>query len=151
MTRPASGASRPPSSTRRRSTYTSARCPEESTKSPRITPLALIAARSSARSSLTASPSPPAPLSGHSFAILGDGPPAPVFQSPSNWSPGAGGGLAGQLVHQAKRLGEPPGQWGHADLGAERGLDVPPQPGVPQRQVAAGPGPGGGRGPAWPG
>src|SRR6266704_2230281 len=66
------------------------------------------------------------------------GPPAPVFQSPSNWSPGAGGGLAGQLVHQAKRLGEPPWQRGHADLGAERGLDVPPQPGVPQRQVAPG-------------
>src|SRR6202453_5383369 len=50
MTRPASGARRPSSSTRRRSTYQSARWPEERMKSPRMTAFALIAASSSARS-----------------------------------------------------------------------------------------------------
>src|SRR5579859_2873733 len=59
MTRPASGATRPSSRTRRRSMYQSACWPEERMKSPRTTALALIAARSSARSLTAGDPTPP--------------------------------------------------------------------------------------------
>src|SRR5689334_18342060 len=125
MTRPASGATRPSSRIRRRSMYQLARCPEESTKSPWTTAFSLIAVRSSARSSLTvppvcirgagrrclpsslvprssvqATPRPSCSL-GLPFAsqvILGDGPSAPVTQSPQTGLTGADGGSAGQLV-----------------------------------------------------
>src|SRR5215469_11451100 len=50
MTRPASGAACPLSSTRRRSMYQVARCPDDSTKSPRTTALSLITRRRSSRS-----------------------------------------------------------------------------------------------------
>src|SRR5215813_11581546 len=50
MTLPASGAASPLSSTRRRSIYQVARCPDESTKSPCTTALSLITRRRSSRS-----------------------------------------------------------------------------------------------------
>src|SRR5215470_19765055 len=50
MTRPASGAASPLSSTRRRSMYQLARCPDDSTKSPCTTAFSLITRRRSSRS-----------------------------------------------------------------------------------------------------
>src|SRR6266851_4220338 len=191
MTRPASGARRPSSRTRRRSTYQSARWPEERTKSPRTTAFALIAGSRSVRSltvsparlrgalwrrlpsslvprsSVQATPRPsssltvsPARLRGALWRRLPSSlvprssvqaTPRPssslIARDPKGWSAGAGpsppqtgesapAGSVGQFVHQAQRLGEQPGQPGHADLGAERGLEAPAQPGVPERQVA---------------